>query len=327
MKKLMFLITGIAIMVFAAVPSYAEKKITSQRIEGLNRYETAIKISQATFNKADAAIIASGENYPDALVAGTLAAQMEYPIFLTRKSHIEEAVVKEMQRLGVKNVYVIEGSNAIATILDEDLGENFYVTRIAGKDRYETADKVNDLRFKLRKNTTAKKGTLLTYVSGTDYPDALAAAPFLGQLDLGGMLNYMKLARKGQDVAPHFVIGGPKAVISSLPNPDQVDYPYRMYGENRYGTAVAVAENYPGMLDREPAIAILASGENYPDALASSPLVASNQAVLLLTRKNTLPKETKDYLIKKGIDKVIILGGKNAVTENVVKDLESITMK
>ena len=58
--------------------AFAEK-LNVRQIFGANRYETAVEISKDLYEKADTVIIASGENFPDALAGGSLAVQIDSP--------------------------------------------------------------------------------------------------------------------------------------------------------------------------------------------------------------------------------------------------------
>lgn len=65
--------------------SFCFADINVSRISGSNRYETAINVSKNNFIKADYVIIASGENYPDAIMGGALSTQTQSPILLVKK--------------------------------------------------------------------------------------------------------------------------------------------------------------------------------------------------------------------------------------------------
>lgn len=126
-----------------------------------------------------------------------------------------------------------------------------------------------------------------------------------------------------------FIIGGEKAVPSYKNSRDEhgLDGGYRIAGKNRYETAVKIANLYPDSTGKTIDTVILASGTNFPDALASAPLVGSLDAALLLTDPNRLSLETKQYVQSNKIKKVIILGDTNAISQNVINELESITLQ
>ena len=88
----------------------------------------------------------------------------------------------------------------------------------------------------------------------------------------------------------------------------------RLAGDNRYATAAEIAKKaYPSGAKT----VILASGMTYADALVGVPLASKLNAPILLAAKDSLPRETTNALEKLGTKKVIILGGKGAVSEQV----------
>ena len=88
----------------------------------------------------------------------------------------------------------------------------------------------------------------------------------------------------------------------------------RLAGDNRYATAAEIAKKaYPSGAKT----VILASGMTYADALVGVPLANKLNAPILLAAKDSLPRETTNALEKLGAKKVIILGGKGAVSEQV----------
>lgn len=60
----MFLIIGL-------IPSKIATE--SSRIQGKDRYETSVQVSKKSFTSSQYAVIASGENFPDALSGGGLS--------------------------------------------------------------------------------------------------------------------------------------------------------------------------------------------------------------------------------------------------------------
>jgi len=92
----------------------------------------------------------------------------------------------------------------------------------------------------------------------------------------------------------------------------------RIAGRNRYATAADIARNaFPG----GAATVYLANGTAYPDAVAGGPVAALGNAPLLLTTASAIPSETRRALADLGANRVIILGGVNAVSDAVAADL------
>lgn len=116
---------------------------------------------------------------------------------------------------------------------------------------------------------------------------------------------------------------GYREVGSSLVVHANTDYPSvdRIGDYNRYATARAVARAGWG---REGArTAVLASGETFPDALAGGPFAAKLNAPLLLTAESWLPWSTRNALQELRVNRVRVLGGPGAVSDDVVEDLRA----
>lgn len=305
-------------------PSQAQE-ISVKRIEGKSRYETAALLSRYTYETSPFVIVATGENYPDALAGGTLAVQLDIPILLTKKDKAEPFVIEEIERLKAEEIFILGGEAAVSKAVENELKKIAKVTRIAGNNRYETSNEISNKRFELRKDQTVQfPGDFYVFVSGTSYPDALCAAPLVGQMSVDGSTNtYMILAQPDHDVSWSTVIGGPNAFGFPLTGYSS-DKGLRVYGENRFGTAVEVAKRYLEYTGKKIDTIVLTDGMNYPDALASAPMVGNRNAALLLTRKNALPEETKAYLQENDIKEVIVIGGENAVSGNVVQEIEGM---
>ena len=112
------------------------------RIEGPNRYATAVEVSRAIAQPPQEVVyVASGTNYPDALAAGPAAARAKAPLLLVAPNAVSPEVIAELKRLEPSEIRIVGGPNAVsedvAATLKEATGAE--ITRIAGDDRYETA--------------------------------------------------------------------------------------------------------------------------------------------------------------------------------------------
>lgn len=91
---------------------------------------------------------------------------------------------------------------------------------------------------------------------------------------------------------------------------------HRLAGGSRYDTARTVAESR-----FEPAkvtTVYLTTGGNFPDALAGGPLAAQDDAPILLATRDSLPAATAAALNTLGPDEVIALGGRTAISDQVL---------
>ena len=334
MKRYLVLILILAGIVISST-SYAQE-MEVKRIFGQNRYETSVEVSKNLYEKKDTVIIALGEDFPDALVGGTLSVQLDLPILLSRRASIDDVVIEEVERLDAKKAYILGGEAAVGEVVEEKLEEmDLEVERVAGANRFKTAEEIAMLRFKLRPDPKPEDtmGDEIYYINAYNFPDALAAAPFVGQT-----ASYLYPIEKERDAAPGIAIGGPAVIKHSSDNntlysnlwildetgENILDRPYRIFGPNRYRTAVEVAHEHGYVFKNYREEVILVSGKVYPDALSAAPLVLRNKGVVLLTDPLNLSPETKKYLEDVGIRKVTIVGGTSAVSENVVNQLKEV---
>lgn len=150
-----------------------ELKLKSERISGANRYETAGAIMDK-LNTLGAGskniILASGENYPDALSAGNIASSDSTPILLVKKNAIPQVLKSKVEDSKIGKILVIGGSNSVSNEVLSKYSSK--VTRLSGANRYETATKVAEYQY-----PNAKK---VFIASGEQYPDALSAGGVLG---------------------------------------------------------------------------------------------------------------------------------------------------
>lgn len=111
------------------------------------------------------------------------------------------------------------------------------------------------------------------------------------------------------------ILGGPARVNETFEN--LPGFSHRVNGENRYETAVKVAES----LGTERDI-IIANGENLADALTSLSIAAEEDRNILLVKDGTLPESTKNYLETYGQGKdILFVGGVASITEEVADEI------
>ncbi|MDO9108371.1 MAG: cell wall-binding repeat-containing protein [Coriobacteriia bacterium] len=297
-------------------------------IEGVDRYQTAIEISQANWEAAETVVIATGNNWPDALGGSALAGAVGGPVLMSRLDAVPDEVLAEVDRLGASQAYVLGGERALTADvlaqLESALGET-NVIRIGGADRYETAELVADEVVSILGDSYDGTAFIAT---GGDFADALAASPMAAA---NGWPVY--LARKpvisdqtldamvNAGVTDAILLGGDAAmpegtvvtVLAAGISAKRID------GENRYETAAKVAEY--GVTDAGLAwegVAI-ATGEDFPDALAGGPAQALVGAGMLLSPSDQLSGYTADKLSehKYDISSVAFFGGIKSLSADV----------
>jgi len=304
---------------------------TIQRLWGQSRTATAAAIAEAAFpNGAENVILASGDNYPDALAGGPLAYALDAPILLVCGSNPDEVTLKAIDDLKAKNVYILGGVNAISDGVREMLEtKGLTVTRVADTSRFGTAVKVAEELDELRGTTP----TEVFFVYAMNYPDALAVgnvaaikgAPIL-YIGADGVLDDVTRAYLDgcKDTLEKIYIIGGTGVISEDAETNlgaYVDKPERVWGHSRYETCINVNTRFADVLDGETLC--LACGFNYPDALAGSVLAAKERAPLLLVDRS-LSEEQKTFIRGRAPSRVFIFGGTGAVSEQIYDEVWEI---
>lgn len=95
----------------------------------------------------------------------------------------------------------------------------------------------------------------------------------------------------------------------------------RLWGEDRFGTAAALARDNWGA--QGSATAVVALGTNFPDAIVGGPLAARLGVPTLLVRGQTVPHDTLDTLRDLNVGTVYLVGGPAVVGEAVATQLRN----
>lgn len=192
------------------------------------------------------------------------------------------------------------------------------IGRISGDNRYSTASAIG-AKF--------EKSSHVLLANSGNFPDALVASVLADQLGAPILLSDGKtLAPETQKSiealgASHItILGGPGSISGELGDALKAKgyRVERISGDNRYETAIRIGEK----IDPQ-GLVYLASGENYPDALSITSLATKTNSPIILTGKESLPKASLDYILNKGIKKVVIAGGEGAVSKAVENTLRA----
>jgi putative cell wall-binding protein len=209
-----------------AISTAVEEKITIggfkniKRLGGSDRYETSLKIAEQLDTKIGTPVVlVSGESYPDALSISSEAALMQYPILLTQKNGISDAIKSKIAEFKPIKVYIIGLQGAVSTAVEEQAvqitglaKEN--IVRIGGSDRYETS-----LAVAKYFGISEQKVCIAT---GKNYPDALAGSVYAANNDAPIILVDEKLSDnitnylKTRKVSEATIFGGESVVSKDL---------------------------------------------------------------------------------------------------------------
>lgn len=310
-----------------------------QRYYGNTRYETAVEISKLGWQKANTVVLTRGDLFPDALSGASIAAKNNAPMLLTDPRTLKSVTKNEINRLQAQKVIILGSDDAVSEDVVTDIKLQTGITnieRIGGTDRYETAALI------ARKLGAPLNKTAIV-ATGLNFPDALAAASISAYKQMPILLvNEDTIYPSVQQVLKDFginriiIVGGADVVSSGFASWfDSHGYPsMRLSGDDRYGTAKAIADYACNPLANNPSIKMsgkyvfLATGENFPDALTCGPLAGKNDvgAPILLTSANYFRLPTRAWITNyKGIiEKLFISGGPDVVSLGVKREIQSI---
>ena len=159
----------------------------ANRVGGATRYDTDQAVDTippasyvgkpGTPGLLPTAVVASGTNFPDALVSGPLAFASHLPIVITDPTNLSPQAQATLQGLGIKQVLIAGGTAAVSANVEAQLNTNGMVTkRFAGTDRTDTAAQIATYAVQNLGFTNAAVGL----ARGDDPADSLAAGPFEG---------------------------------------------------------------------------------------------------------------------------------------------------
>lgn len=300
----------------------------STQVAGDTRYATAIEASKRAYpDGAKVVVIATGENWPDALGGAALAGAVDGPLLLTPKDALPDAVRDEIIRLHAVDAYILGGEGAVSkAVFDAVKGLMILKepTRLGGADRYATASLIASETVNRKNMDDGYDGTAFV-ATGANFPDALAASPIAAAngwpiylTPPTGLPTAVKDTMVANGSNHGYIIGGTgavsAAVASTLNSAPFLGFT-RYGGPNRYATAAIVANagfDGMGMVWSRPALAV---GTNFPDALVGGVLQGSDRSLLLLTPKESLAASTAAALTanRDSIYELRFLGGTGAI--------------
>lgn len=150
-----------------------------ERIGGKDRYVVSSSVAEqiSSYMESDTAIIASGEVFPDALSASTIAGIAGMPILLVKSQEIPSSIQTFIKNHPEITNFIIVGGPATVkdsvTLKLKELRRGASIDRIGGKDRYEVS--INVAKYAME-NFGMNLSTI-AFARGDLFPDALSGAP------------------------------------------------------------------------------------------------------------------------------------------------------
>lgn len=293
--------------------------VKPDRIGGSTRYDTAISIANKLKAKLGVSkfkniVVASGENFPDALTGCYLAGNAGAPMLMVSGSteNLVVSYIRNNLESGGK-VYILGGTGAVSESFELALASiGITPKRLAGKSRYDT-------NLQILNNAGAEQPTELLVCAGYNFADALSSSAVnMPMMIVGDSLtaNQQKHLASAKYKKIH-VIGGDGAVSNGVANElkkyGTVD---RISGADRYQTSTAVAKKF---FTTKPSVAAITSGMNFPDGIAGGPLAMANKAPMLLVSDAYSGIASSYYKTYCNKGPLLVLGGTGVVSDSIVK--------
>lgn len=353
MKKLTIILS---IIILALSPTLASANLVyvgnstpdhqAQRIYGQDRYQTATSVADqlattlgidyTAGQKFQAVVLASGNNWPDAISGTSLAKLNKAPILLL-DSTVEALGSKETFTYMSNHVapsakiFILGGKGIMPEEFTQHLISMGYsasnIQQIGGVDRDETS-------FMIAKMTGSHE---LAVVSDQNFYDAISANPFYTLHD-GAQCSTVLIPSTGivSDEEKNYFNNCTKLItMGDLSNTVNLQslYPNAKWipftsGTSEYSTNSLAAGN--GFTS-----AFIATGEDYPDALTGMVLANFTGTLygspIILLKNDSIPQESLGTLnnilpTAKGnkVTSLIVLGGTGAISDNLVNSLLNI---
>lgn len=255
------------------------------KIVGKNRYETAAKIADQMGSYNTVILVNSDKSMADGLSAASLSGKKNAPILLVKKNSIPSETMARLEK--AENVYIIGGNNVISKKVENQL-KGKKITRISGKDRYDTSAKIANL--------LGDYDTAFIVNGAKGEADAMSVSSVAAKYGAPILLTNGKTSKhlKKANVR-YFVIGGKAVVSRALEDRYDAD---RISGVDRYSTNRKIIDEF--YYDSKKVY--FAKGDTLVDALAVSALAKEDGVVLVSKKANHKKLEGKKAIQVGGMD-------------------------
>lgn len=284
---------------------------------GKDRAETAIEISKRGWpNGSQKAVLVNGEDTVSGVAASPLAAADESPILLTFHNKVSESTIREMKRLNVSELTVIDNNNSInntdINMIKKSI-PSIHINKISAKNPQQ-------MSVKIAEQLSLKKSPSKIYVASEDaMVDVLSIASKAGNernpIIVTGRDNVSSESLswiKNSGVRDMYIIGGRSTIsdnvlnqIAKASNSDMSEK--RISGSNRIETNSKVIEKfYNGKFSKK---AFIARSDAPIDAITVSAFAQKTDSPVILAG-NKVSENQKNVLEPRSASLVYKVGGK-----------------
>lgn len=338
---MVLVIVGLA---FASTQSAYAAESNVTRLAGETRYETAAKTSESAFvaSSTDTVIIATGENFADALTGSALAGASKAPILLVSRDALPQATANEIVRLQPAKIYVLGKEAAVNEKVVTQIKGLFKnapsVTRLGGDTRYETAELIATEVVKL-----GGKSNQVYLATGEKFADAAALASFAASQQVpilltpsnGDLNQSAQKFIKNNNVNDVVIAGSTSAVPKAAEDKTKAlgVSTVRKGGAERFATCEELVTHLIGKYGMTNNVTLIGvavgEGDRFPDALTGGAAVGVRGGVGIISPTNDSSFSTRMIGKIKGTNKpkVEIYGGNNVISTGVESAIEKTAPK
>lgn len=309
-----------------ALSSRAATTPTSiETYSGANRYETSA-LQAKEWGTSSYIILCSGQQFPDALAASSLAGALNCPILLTPSDALASCTREALTSLGVSKSIIIGGTTAISNNVSNQLASMGIqvVKRLGGANRYLTQTEI----FKYGKTQNYWRNDLLVITTGVNdgFGDALSAspvayidkAPIFLVPDSGLLIAEQKelLGSASTTFNRTILVGGTARIKAATETyaksiSSQTEW---IYGPNRFATSAQLAKRSIELGYMNTNNAAFVSGTTPWDSLGGGALQGRDRSVLLLVADGCA-SEAISVVKQSGASSIRFFGGSAAVSQ------------
>lgn len=211
---------------------------------------------------------------------------------------------------------------SITGLFSNNVNAETTMKRISGQTRYDTCKEIS------KSGWTTSENVIIA--NGENYPDALGAAALSHKYNAPILLVHGKSLKDNPILVSELkrlntknitILGGTGVVSQSIEDSlKQSGYSLqRLAGENRYATAVNIAEKLGNVSE-----IVISNGEDFAGSLSVAPVSGINNTPVLLVSKDTVPSAVQTYLKKHNIKTTYVLGDKTVISETVASKFPNV---
>ncbi len=327
-------LSATSLLAWAPSPG-AAPGFTFERLAGGDRFATAAAIAADAFpGGSTTVLLARSDDYPDALAGSFLAGVGESAVLLAATGDVPTATMTALGDLAATEVVLLGGIIALGPAVQAELlAAGYDVNRVAGGNRYGTAQAVAEFGGSSAVGTDQAGRRTALLSTGRSFTDALAAGPIAFNRGFPQLLTVPEtLSPEAADAIgnldiEHVIITGGVAAVSSAVETSLAGQGVtveRVAGGDRYLTATALAAKALA-LGHQAVTVDVATGASFADALVGGSHAGIAQSTLVLDDPTGVSTAACDFLEAHSATLTgpgFVLGGVAAVSNAAEATLE-----